>query len=401
MRVLAIDSSGLTATVAVVEETQTVAEYTVNYKKTHSETLLPMIDTVLQMIHMDLADIDAIAVSGGPGSFTGLRIGAATAKGLGLALNKPLIHVPTVDGLAYNLYGCTDLICPIMDARRNQVYTGIYTFSRETDAESLCAEPKFQVLKPQAAMSVEELIRKLNIYGRPVIFLGDGVPVYEKELKSELTTPYSFAPAAMNRQRAAVIGSLGIQYYKAGNYETAEEYHPEYLRASQAERERAEQERRSAVTVREMKLEDTAAVAELEHQIFTDAWSEKAVQETLENPQTVCLVAEKMGHIAGYLLVYTADDEADIARLATIEEMRRFGVGTDLIHALDLICWENQIQIILLDVRESNEAAKAFYAKLGFTQDGVREKYYQDPVENAILMSRAVRPTRESGEKYA
>jgi ribosomal-protein-alanine acetyltransferase len=150
-----------------------------------------------------------------------------------------------------------------------------------------------------------------------------------------------------------------------------------------------------------MKLEDTAAVAELEHQIFTDAWSEKAVQETLENPQTVCLVAEKMGHIAGYLLVYTADDEADIARLATIEEMRRFGVGTDLIHALDLICWENQIQIILLDVRESNEAAKAFYAKLGFTQDGVREKYYQNPVENAILMSRAVRPTRESGEKYA
>lgn len=401
MRVLAIDSSGLTATVAVVEESQTIAEYTVNYKKTHSETLLPMIDTMMQMIHMDLADIDAIAVSGGPGSFTGLRIGSATAKGLGLALNKPLVHVPTVDGLAYNLYGCADLICPIMDARRNQVYTGIYTFSREKDTMSLCAEPEFQILKPQAAMTVAELIRKLNIYGRPVIFLGDGVPVYEKTLRAGLTVPYSFAPAAMNRQRAAVIGSLGIQYYKEGNYETAAEHRPEYLRASQAERERAEQERRSAVTVREMKIEDTAAVAEMEHQIFTDAWSERAIQETLSNSRTVCLVAEKMGHIVGYLLVYTAEDEADIARLATVEEMRRFGVGTDLIHALDLICWENQIQIILLDVRESNEAAKAFYAKQGFTQDGVRENYYRDPVENAILMSRAVRPTRESGEKYA
>ena len=131
MRVLAIDSSGLTATVAIVDETETIAEYTVNYKKTHSQTLLPMIDEMVKMTETDLNTIDAIAVAGGPGSFTGLRIGSATAKGLGLALGKPLIHVPTVDGLAYNVYGCEDLICPIMDARRNQVYTGIYTFSKK------------------------------------------------------------------------------------------------------------------------------------------------------------------------------------------------------------------------------------------------------------------------------
>ena len=100
MKVLAIESSGLTASVAVVEETRTVAEYTVDYKKTHSQTLLPMIDEVVRMTDLDLSEINAIAVSGGPGSFTGLRIGSATAKGLGLALDKPLIHVPTVDGLA-------------------------------------------------------------------------------------------------------------------------------------------------------------------------------------------------------------------------------------------------------------------------------------------------------------
>ena len=106
MRVLAIDSSGLTATVGIVEDTQTIAEYTVNYKKTHSQTLLPMIDEMTRMVDLDLSTLDAIAVAGGPGSFTGLRIGSATAKGLGLALNKPLIHVPTVDALAYNVYGC-------------------------------------------------------------------------------------------------------------------------------------------------------------------------------------------------------------------------------------------------------------------------------------------------------
>ena len=95
MKVLAIDSSGLTAAAAIVEDEQTVAEYTINYKKTHSQTLLPMIDEMARMVEIDLSTIDAIAVAGGPGSFTGLRIGSATAKGLGLALGKPLVHVPT------------------------------------------------------------------------------------------------------------------------------------------------------------------------------------------------------------------------------------------------------------------------------------------------------------------
>lgn len=395
MRVLAIDSSGLTATVAVVEDTQTIAEYTVNFKKTHSQTLLPMIDDMAHMIDLDLNSIDAIAVAGGPGSFTGLRIGSATAKGLGLALKKPLIHVPTVDGLAFNLHGCEDIICPIMDARRNQVYTGMYTFTRRKAESRHYSELVFEVLEAQNAAPVEALIERLNIHGRPVVFLGDGVPVYENMLANGLEVPYSFAPAAMNRQRAAVVGTLGIQYYKEGNFETAMEHQPEYLRVSQAERERAEREKRAVVEVRQMKVEDAAAVAEMEHQIFPDSWSEKAIMESLENPKTICLVAEKVGKIVGYLIVYTAEDEADIARLATVQESRRFGVASELMRALDVICWENQIQIILLDVREGNGDAKAFYAKNGFTQDGIRQNFYENPQEDAILMSRAVKPTKK------
>ena len=128
MKILALDSSGLVASVAVVEDDNLLAEYTINYKKTHSQTLLPMIDTVAQMIELDLKTIDAIAVSAGPGSFTGLRIGSATAKGLALALEKEIISVPTVDALAYNLWGAEAYICPLMDARRNQTYTGLYRF---------------------------------------------------------------------------------------------------------------------------------------------------------------------------------------------------------------------------------------------------------------------------------
>ena len=236
MRILAMDSSGLVASVAVVEdgpaESVTVAEFTVNYKKTHSQTLLPMLDEVSGMIELDIDTIDAIAVAAGPGSFTGLRIGSATAKGLGLALKKPLIHVPTLHGLAYNLCGTGKVVCPIMDARRGQVYTGIFEF----DGNELV------VLEDQTAVSIEELGAKLAVYDREIVFLGDGVPVFRKSLEEDIMAgkKISFAPAHLNRQRVAAVGALGIRYYKEGRLETAGEHQPDYLRVSQAERERKE-----------------------------------------------------------------------------------------------------------------------------------------------------------------
>ena len=239
MKVLALDSSGLVASVAIVEENgadqNLLAEYTVNYKKTHSQTLLPMLDEIVKMTELDLKTIDAVAVAAGPGSFTGLRIGSATAKGLGLALDKPLVEIPTVDGLAYNLYGTDRLICPIMDARRNQVYTGIYAFER--DEAGGCRQ---NTLLEQCALSVEEVAGRLNGLGREVIFLGDGVPVYRELLAERVKVPFSFAPACCNRQRAALVACLGAVYAREGKLVDADRFAPEYLRMSQAERERME-----------------------------------------------------------------------------------------------------------------------------------------------------------------
>lgn len=241
MRILGIDSSGLVATVSIVEDKSMVAEYTVNYKKTHSQTLLPMLDEIVKMIDLDISTIDAIAVAAGPGSFTGLRIGSATAKGLGLALNKPLIHIPTVDGLAYNLYGTDRIICPLMDARRSQVYTGIYKFTNN----------EFTVIEPQMAVSIQEIVEKLNQMEREVIFLGDGVPVYETIIADLLKVPYSFAPAHLSRQRAGAVAVLGMKYLEAGNVESAMVHQPDYLRLSQAEREQAEKEKLKACGMHE------------------------------------------------------------------------------------------------------------------------------------------------------
>ena len=232
MRILALDSSGLTASVAAVEDEQILFEYTMNYKKTHSQTLLPMLDEAVSITGMPLESVDAIAVAGGPGSFTGLRIGSATAKGLGLALDKPLIHVPTVDAMAYRMFGFDGLICPVMDARRNQVYTGIYRFKND-----------FETVKEQMAEDISVVIEMLNDLGERVVFLGDGVPVYRTQIEEKMQVPYVFAPPHMCRQSAAAVGALGLVYAKEGRMENARDHKPDYLRMSQVERERLEREK--------------------------------------------------------------------------------------------------------------------------------------------------------------
>ena len=218
MKVLAIDSSGITASAAVADDNHIIAEFTVNNRQTHSQTLLPMVDMVVKMSEIPLESFDAIAVVSGPGSFTGLRIGSATAKGLGLALDKPLVPVPALDGLAYRAACYSGIICPLMDARRNQVYTAAYHI---TDGKLV------NVIGQKAT-------------GEKVLFLGDGADVYKDIILEEGNKNYSFAPAHISKQSAASVAMLGIIYYKEGRYESAAEHRPVYLRKPQAEREREE-----------------------------------------------------------------------------------------------------------------------------------------------------------------
>ena len=229
MKILAIDSSGLVAGAAVMEEDRMTAEYTVNFKKTHSQTLMSMVDTIMKRLELDPKELDAVAVSSGPGSFTGLRIGAASAKGLAMALDKPVISVPTLEALAYNLFGFRGLVVPIMDARREQVYTGIFEYGPENELVT--------IMEGQA-MAFSELMEKLNDMGREVCFLGDGVPVFREYIEENAEIKVTFAPNHLSYQRAGSVGALALRYYKEGNYCTAAEMRPVYLRKSQAERER-------------------------------------------------------------------------------------------------------------------------------------------------------------------
>ena len=228
MKILGIDSSGLVASAAIVVDDTLVAEFTINNKQTHSQTLLPMIDKVVEMSGVALEELDGIAVAAGPGSFTGLRIGASTAKGMALALKKPVVSVPTLEGLAYRMTVVEGIVCPLMDARRNQVYTGIYKMQ---DGRLTC-------IQEQTAVDISEIIEKVNSLGCKVTFLGDGVPVHQQNLEQNITVPYQFAPLHMDRQSAAAVAALGAIYLSEGKAEDAREHKPIYLRKSQAERER-------------------------------------------------------------------------------------------------------------------------------------------------------------------
>ena len=236
MKLLAIDSSGMVASVAVLTEDKLIGEYTINNKKTHSQTLLPMIDEMMQMIGQDISDIDAIAIAAGPGSFTGLRIGSATAKGLALALNKPIISVPTMEAIASNVYGTEQLLCPIMDARNQQVFTGMYRY----------VDGKLTTVIEQTVLPVEELCNKINELKQDIMFLGDGVSVYETYLEEHVTVKKTYAPAHLINQRASAVGMCGFRLYQEGKVDTADSHVPEYLRLSQAEREMQERLKKQA-----------------------------------------------------------------------------------------------------------------------------------------------------------
>ena len=237
MRILAIEASGPVAGCALWEDGTLTAEYSVQYKKKHSQSLVPMLSEMSGMVDLELSSIDFIAVTSGPGSFTGLRIGAATVKGLGLALDKPVLPVPTVDSLACNLYGTDRVICPLMDARRQQVYTGIYE-----NRDGL------KVLRPQCVVALadivkELIVKELNALGREVVFVGDGVPVSEQALAETMEVPYLLAPAHLNRQRAASTAVRAAELYKElgdAALVSADDFRPEYLRVPQAERERGD-----------------------------------------------------------------------------------------------------------------------------------------------------------------
>ncbi|MGI6659150.1 MAG: tRNA (adenosine(37)-N6)-threonylcarbamoyltransferase complex dimerization subunit type 1 TsaB [Dethiobacteraceae bacterium] len=224
MKIMGIDTATLVCSVAVVSAEKTLAEYTQQVKKTHSERLLPLIDTLLRDIGLQPQDLSGIAVAGGPGSFTGLRIGMVTAKALGQALAIPLCSVSTLAALAAQHPLFPGVICPILDARREQVYNAL--FAAGTPMTRLTAD---------RALPVAELVAELKKQTKPVLFVGDAVPVYRPLLSEVLAERACFMPPESAICRAASVARLGLAQFRAGEGQSWRDLRPSYIRRSEAE----------------------------------------------------------------------------------------------------------------------------------------------------------------------
>lgn len=405
MKILGIDTSGLVGAVAIADGDMLVSQFSIQYKTTHSEILMPMLEDISKKIHLDLSTIDAIAVAKGPGSFTGLRIGSATAKGLALALDKPIIAVPTVDAIAYNLYGLEKIICPMMDAKRKQVYTGLYTFvPNMPEGKSLERTFDMQIIHEQFATSIEDIAGKINEIGKPVVLLGDGVPAYHDELEHLLTVPYSIAPMHQNRQSGAALCALAMQYAKEGRMMSSDEFAPDYLRLSQAEREAkesgvvdssfADREKRKLesrktpgiVRIRPMTVEDMDQAAALEKEnLGKEAWTEKQLLDALTRDDTFYIVAEKAGRVVGLCGVQNISGEGEVTNVSVARDCRGEGIGYKMMKQLLERGHGIGIKDYTLEVRAGNEYAIKLYERLGFKSEGLRPGFYDDPKEDAAI----------------
>ena len=227
IRILALDSTAEVSCVCICEGEKLVCEITVNTGNTHSQTLLPAVEQTLKMAEMTVNDIDLFACSTGPGSFTGVRIGVATIKGIAYGKNKPCVSVSTLEALAHNLIGYNGLICPVMNARRSQVYNALFK----------CEDGMLTRLCDDRALAISELDGELADRTESIYLSGDGYEITEKGFKN---TKISHVPERQRYQSAYSVAQIALKKYEAGEYVDDVALVPIYLRPSQAERERQE-----------------------------------------------------------------------------------------------------------------------------------------------------------------
>ena len=222
MRILAVDTSTLSCSVGILDDGWLRAETTGTKKQTHSRHLMQMIDLVIDMADIRLDEMDAFAVVTGPGSFTGIRIGVSTIQGFAMALSKPVVGVSSLNALAHQAMPSHGLICPLMDARKGEVYAALYRFEKET----------LQQVMGDRVISPEDLIARLDA---PCLFIGNGVTIHRKVIQRKLGANALFARTGMNTIRAETVGRIAAQQIVTRDMESPSLLIPHYIRKSDAE----------------------------------------------------------------------------------------------------------------------------------------------------------------------
>lgn len=371
---LAIDTSSLVLSCALAEKDRLVAEWTVQKRLTHSEQLIPHLDAMMKEAGVSKEDITAIAVSIGPGSFTGLRIGLATAKMAAYIWKVPIVGVDTLESLARNMEGAEAFILPLEDAQRGHVYAALYG-----------AFDEFWKEAPEEAAPIDDVIAAALRHGGPVIAVGECADTYKEKLESagiRVAAPHS---------RLARAGSVARAAWARLEKENRMIRSPFFRITFAAVRQRSYGKTAREILIREAEEKDVSAIYDIGCLCFSDAWRKETVHHDLmENEHSFYLVAEEDGFITGYGCFWFIAGEAQLVNIGVRPCCRRQGIGRMLLQKGIEEARSHGMQTMFLEVRVSNLSAQKMYETFGFKNLGLRKKVYELPIEDGYVMERAL-----------
>lgn len=368
MKILTIETSGKMCGVSILENDSLIEKIELNNGLTHSESLMPIIDEIFKKTNLQLKDINLIVCDIGPGSFTGIRIGVATAKAFSDSLNINCVGVSSLEALAYNIKE-TGLICSIIDCKNDNCYYALYKL--DNNNYSCIISPK--------AETIENAISDFKNYSEPIVFVGDGSIVYKDIIKKSIQNS-KFTDN--NNIDTCNLGLSGLNLYNSGEYNS--NVLPLYLKKPQAERQMEEKE--NQISISQMTIDDLENIKDILTSEFDDFWTENILKEELKSDNSNYIVAKnglnKIVGFGGYKLLV---DNADIMNIVTKKTARNTGIGTLILKNIIELIKSQNINHIILEVNVNNLPAINLYKKFGFKTIAERKKYYNG-TDNAIIM---------------
>ncbi|MBQ3414033.1 MAG: tRNA (adenosine(37)-N6)-threonylcarbamoyltransferase complex dimerization subunit type 1 TsaB [Clostridia bacterium] len=368
MKILSIETSSKMCGVSILENDNLIEKIELNNGLTHSESLMPVIDNIFNKANLELKDIDLIVSDIGPGSFTGIRIGVATAKAFSDSLNINCVGISSLEALAYNVKE-NGFICSIIDCKNDNCYYALYKL--ENGFYSCIINPK--------ADTLDNALIDLKNITEPIFFVGDGSIIYKEKIQTSLPNSKF---ANNNNIDTYNLGLAGLNLYKSGIYNS--NVLPLYLRKPQAERQMEEKE--NQINISQMTLADLESIKDILISEFDDFWTESIFKEELKSDNSNYIVAKNgLNKIVGFGGYKILVDNADIMNIVTKKSARNTGIGTLILkNIIELIKFQN-INHIILEVNENNIPAINLYKKFGFETIAERKNYYNG-TDNAIIM---------------
>ena len=384
MLILAIETTGPVSSVALNRD-GIITEIKNEDSYSHLQQLMPMVKRLMDEEGVKGEDLDAIAVSKGPGSFTGIRIGMVSAKGLAQVWDKPIIEVPTLAGFAFRDYDWEEdkkyLYCPVIDAKMHQVYAAAYEKNNE--------EP----VVPGASYYIDEYLGLLEEAAKgydAVVFFGDGHKVYGDNIDA-FDILHAIAPEEDLCQSSLGTAVLGAKLFEQGKLKSCYDAQPEYFRLPEAERKF----RTKSLKLLPAGAEDLERITEIENAAFSDPWTQGMLKEDIErslnDDRLVFLTAkdpEEGSKPCAYIIAFMIPGTfAEVQNIATTPERRRQGIARKMMLEIISRAREEKIKELELEVKADNTPAICLYESLGFDRTGLRERYYQDG-SDAVLMTK-------------